>query len=77
MVKSKPIVELRNWVRCNYRNSYIGEVYGHPRFKDGTRVKTSKTTQYHHAEGTVETLNTIYKLMNPQETPAESELVYE
>jgi len=74
---AKPIAELRNWRRCPYRNAYIGEVYGHPRFQDGTRLKTSKTTQYNHAEGTVETLNTIYKLTNKADSCSESELVYE
>lgn len=60
---SKPTVRIENWRIAD--NSLIGDAYGHPRFKDGTPVRTSTIMEIPMMpeEGnTVETMNTLYKL---------------
>lgn len=49
---------LRDWQF--YGETVTGRVYGHPRFKDGTRIHTSRIVNFKN--GVVETLHTYYRL---------------
>lgn len=55
---SKPRVKLENWI--DHEVQLGGDVYGHPRFPDGTFVRTSRVVE--RRDGEVETLNTVYEL---------------
>lgn len=60
---SKPEVRIENWKI--FDNQLIGDVFGHPRFEDGTAVRTSSILEVPMLpeEGdTVETRNTFYRL---------------
>lgn len=57
---------LKNWefewlngAQCNILH---GDVYGHPEFKDGQRIHTSKVLEVNQKYGIAETLHTFYKL---------------
>lgn len=72
MEKSKPVAELRRWKACLYRKYFIGDVYGHPLFLDGTRIRTSRILWRNKEEGWAETLNTVYMLGDKLEEAPES-----
>lgn len=60
---AKPEVRIENWTILD--NQLYGEAYGHPRFEDGKKVRTSsiKEVPMMPEEGDkVETQNTIYVL---------------
>ena len=66
----KPVVRLDNWIRAE--TFLCGEVYDHPRFRDGERVITS-TIINELEDGRIETRNTVYVLGEPLgEAPAGS-----
>jgi len=73
----KPTVILRNWsLTMGRADPYMapelvptylsGEVYGHPKFKDGDRVTTSKMLS--SSGNIVETAYTLYELKEPDVT---------
>lgn len=66
---TKPVVRIENYRRHHVGSTGIltGNVYGHPRFGDGTFVYTSTIV----AAGThhIETVNTIYQLGAPATEP--------
>lgn len=39
-----------------------GHVYGHPKFRDGTYIHTSRIVNFNKRVGVIETLHTFYKL---------------
>jgi len=53
MEHPKPVVKIKDAVLV--QGVMTGLVYGHPKFKDGTRVRTSLIEK-------IETLNTVYVL---------------
>lgn len=64
--EQKQKARLENWhLRSNGFDGETrlhGQVYGHPRFKDGDAVITSKLINKDWKNNLVETLNTIYTL---------------
>lgn len=56
----KQTAQLKNW--HEYCGHIYGEVYGHPRFEDGTRVITSSIVSQRETDTAIiiETRNTIY-----------------
>lgn len=59
----KPKVKIENWTIMG--NTLVGKAYGHPRFEDGTEVRTSSIVEVPMLpeEGdVVETRNTLYEL---------------
>lgn len=53
-------------------DSLVGAVYGHPRFEDGTYVRTSRVVKLDKATGEAVTRNTEYVLGAPLKMPAEA-----
>jgi hypothetical protein len=47
------------------RSVLQGKVYGHPNFENGSEVFTSRILDIQLAEGIVRTVNTVYKLLEP------------
>jgi len=77
MKEDKPIVIMQNWsVTRSYATPYTapelvshylcGEVYGHPRFEDGSIITSSRMLDT--SGNMVETNNTWYELKEPDVT---------
>ena len=60
----KPNAILKNWSIDELCNIAYGDVYGHPRFDDGSYIHTSTIISIDREQKNiiVETLNTIYTL---------------
>lgn len=56
----KPLAILKNWSRSG--NTLSGNVYDHPRFADGTFVRTSSIVNV-LPNSHIETRNTVYALV--------------
>lgn len=65
----KQEARLENWYPEKWGGSLIlrGNVYGHPRLRDGEFIHTSKVVKFHKGLGIAETLNTFYTLGEPAE----------
>lgn len=61
-MKEIPEVQLNNWHEVPGSNALIGEVYGHPRYRDGEQVRTSPILE--RGDGYVITAQTKYILGN-------------
>jgi hypothetical protein len=62
------VVRIENWQVVRFGSDRLhGQVYNHPRFKDGEFVTTSPIVMQYKYRGKprVRTLNTIYKLGEP------------
>lgn len=62
----KPQARLEDWFVGPHDLLY-GKVYGHPKFKDGEAVVTSRVVTFDPATGTATTRNTNYLLGAPLE----------
>ncbi len=64
---TKPIVTLKRWGKVGTEDSnfLVGQAYGHPRFEDGTLIRSSRVIDDRGME--VETVNSIYLLEGKNE----------
>lgn len=72
------IPRLEDWRIVNFGTLAVaeGNVFGHPKFKEGEFIRTSYLRAYSLAEGKVTTRNTVYKLGKPAVAPlAEHEVI--
>lgn len=70
ILMGKPEVRLENWQQ--FGGGMWGQAYGHPRFDDGTQVRTSfivKEPEEFKEGAVVETNNTLYILGKEYEEP--------
>ena len=56
--------KLRNWTQIS--NQVWGEVYDHPRVVDGSHVRTSDIVYINKGIGILQTLNTVYILIDKE-----------
>ena len=63
-MSDKQKARLERWYVSTHpqENILYGQVYGHPRFRDGHHIHTSQIVKLDVAAGTCETLNTHYTL---------------
>jgi hypothetical protein len=66
MEKEKPRYFLKNWAYSPYWDSFVGESYNNPDYKDGTVIRTSKVLSYDREKKIVETLNSVYILQGEE-----------
>ena len=50
------------WLEGENANILLGNVFGHPRFREGHRIHTSAVVNFNLQYGIAETLHTFYRL---------------
>jgi len=63
----KQAAKLENWTVLTWGYPQLaGNVYDHPRFKDGEHIYTSRVLDLNRELGIAETLNTVYILVGKE-----------
>lgn len=69
----KQKARLENWY-VGEADMLYGQAYGHPRFKDGESIRTSRVVKLDIKTGKATTINTEYELGSPNPSGPPDEL---